>query len=134
MDKGLCLLDVLIALMVIVLIQIILRPTQLITRINCNTAALATLAQFKNAQLYAVATDSDVIFTQQNNTVLIDSEQSNLEKVSFLSSIKVHINRVSGLGLKPNLNTKYAGTLTLNCKDQVKKISFPVGLAVLKIK
>ena len=83
-------------------------------------------------QLYAVATDSDVIFTQQNNTVLIDSEQSNLEKVSFLSSIKVHINRVSGLGLKPNLNTKYAGTLTLIVKIKSKKYHFQ-WVAVLKM-
>ena len=120
--------------MLILILQALLKPTQLLQNNYCNSVSKTTLMQLKAAQYYALATDADVVVTQYNEGISIDTNETILNAISFINTVSANINRSKGLGFKPNLNSKYAGTLTLHCVGQLKTISFPVGLAVLSIK
>tara|TARA_B100000427_G_scaffold329698_1_gene347155 strand:+ start:10509 stop:10835 length:327 start_codon:yes stop_codon:yes gene_type:complete len=77
-------------------------------------------------QLTSVIYGSDSLLSLANHAISF----SFVPELSIPPDIKVQSNRLL-LGSKPNLNTKYSGSLLFEYHNQRYKLTFPVGLAMI---
>ena len=108
--------------------------SQYLSRLTFQTSSQVVLSTLKSAQLYSMATAQDVLLYTHQQDIEIVGQHSYRRVIRFDPTVDLHINRAHGLGMKPSLNSKYSGTLSMRSNDIKKSISFPVGLAILKLK
>tara|TARA_A100001015_G_C15013110_1_gene724152 strand:- start:1558 stop:1965 length:408 start_codon:yes stop_codon:yes gene_type:complete len=135
MDRGFLLIELVLSLCVLALAQFaLLSLIGNITKIEFKAKIESTYFNLREVQFYSLATDRDADIIVDNNSLLMSIENIYSKQLSFSNLNTVVINRSSGLGLKSNLNTKYAGTIKFYFNDISKKITFPVGLTLLTLK
>ncbi len=133
MDRGYLLLECIIVLAVLMGLYTLF-SSQYLSRLTFQTSSQLVLTTLKSAQLYSMATAQDVLLYTHQQDIEIVGEHSYRRVIRFDPRVDLHINRLQGLGMKPSLNSKYSGTLSMSSNDIKKSISFPVGLAILKLK
>ena len=135
MDRGFLLIELVLSLCILALAQFaLLSLIGNITKIEFNAKIESTYFNLREIQFYSLATDRDADIIVDDNSLLMSIENVYSKQLSFSNLNTVVINRSSGLGLKSNLNTKYAGTIKFYFNDISKKITFPVGLTLLTLK
>ena len=135
MDRGFLLIELVLSLCLLALAQFaLLSLIGNITKIEFNAKIESTYFNLREIQFYSLATDRDADIIVDDNSLLMSIENVYSKQLSFSNLNTVVINRSSGLGLKSNLNTKYAGTIKFYFNDISKKITFPVGLTLLTLK
>ena len=135
MDRGFLLIELVLSLCILALAQFaLLSLIGNITKIEFNAKIESTCFNLREVQFYSLATDRDADIIVDDNSLLMSIENVYSKQLSFSNLNTVVINRSSGLGLKSNLNTKYAGTIKFYFNDISKKITFPVGLTLLTLK
>ena len=88
------------------------------------TLQLITALRYNQLNGYLQTSDSSVIILDNH------IELSHTPSIVIPKAIKISSNRAR-LGSKANLNSKYAGTITLDYHNQNSKITYSGGLSVL---
>tara|TARA_A100001015_G_C14374078_1_gene475372 strand:+ start:88 stop:429 length:342 start_codon:yes stop_codon:yes gene_type:complete len=88
------------------------------------TLQLVTALRYNQLNGHLQASDSSVIILDNH------VELSHIPSIVITKTIKIRSNRAK-LGSKANLNSKYAGTITLDYHNQHSKITYSGGLSVI---
>ena len=91
------------------------------------------LLTLREAQLFSHATGQDTLITVEDSSFISKINHDNYFNSNIPSSVSIVCNRSYGLGFKPNLNSKYAGSFFISTNQWNLKFSLPVGLSTPKL-
>lgn len=95
-----------------------------------NAMYVSALLKLRYFQYSCFATGEDGLISVSQNTLHLTSATT-MSQISFPNDFSLSSNR-SWLGFKPNLNSKYAGSLLFQHAFDSRRLVFPIGASFLR--